>query len=115
VRVVVVDNDPAALDLAVTDLRLEGHEIVGSGADGAAALELCRTTEPDVLVIDHRMPPGPWGVDVAAVVREEFPHIRVVLYSNYDDPEVIERAQAAGASYLLKGNLRSLRRVVGEP
>ena len=111
-RVVVVDNDPAALDLAVTDLALEGHEIVGTGLDGATALQLCDDLRPDVLVVDHRMPPGMWGLDVARVVRKEHPAIRVVLYSNYQDAQLVEHARAIGAVFLPKGNLRSLRRAV---
>ena len=43
-RVVVVDNDEAALELVVTDLSLEGHDVVGTCLDGATALDLC--TQP---------------------------------------------------------------------
>ena len=64
-RVVVVDNDAAALELVVTDLTLEGHDVVGTCLDGATALDLCRELRPDVAVIDHRMPPGPHGLEVA--------------------------------------------------
>ena len=45
-RVVVVDNDAAALELVVTDLRLEGHDVVGTALDGATALDLCRALQP---------------------------------------------------------------------
>jgi len=115
VRIVVVDNDPEALALAVTDLRLEGHEIVGEALDGNAALELVAQTRPDVLVIDHRMPGGPFRVEVAASVRREFPTTRVIVYSNYRSEELIDRVHATGAIFLPKGNLRSLRRAVTPP
>ena len=111
-RVVVVDNDPGALELAVTDLDLEGHEIVGRGADGEEALRLVASEHPDVLVVDHRMPPGPWGLEVAERVRREYPETRVIVYSNYQSVELIRRVREAGAIYLPKGNLRSLRRAV---
>ena len=111
-RVVVVDNDPAALDLAVTDLGLEGHDIVGTGLDGSDALRLCEEMHPDVLVVDHRMPPGPWGIDVAAVVRRNHPDVRVVLYSNYQDVDLVAAASRLGVTFLPKGNLRALRRAV---
>lgn len=109
---VVVDNDPGALDLAVTDLDLEGHDIVGKGTDGEEALRLVATQHPDVLVVDHRMPPGPWGLEVAERVARDHPGTRVIVYSNYQSVELIRRAREAGAVYLPKGNLRALRRAV---
>jgi CheY-like chemotaxis protein len=114
-RVVVVDNDPEARDLAALDLRLDGHDIVGVGDDGTAALELCEGLRPEVLVVDHRMPPGPWGLEVAREVRRRFPEIRVIIYTNYEDRELIDGAREVGARYLPKGNLAALRRAVSEP
>lgn len=111
-RLVVVDNDRHALELACTDLRLEGHDIVGQALDGATALELVAELEPDVLVVDHRMPPGPHGLEVAQQVCAEHPGVRVVVYSNYQDTDLIKAVRRAGAQFLPKGNLRRLRRVV---
>ena len=111
-RVVVADNDPDALDLVLTDLRLEGHDIVGSCLDGATALELCEHLRPDVAVIDHRMPPGPHGLEVAQRLAEVASDIRVIVFTNYQDQDLIAAIAAAGATYLPKGNLRLLRRAV---
>lgn len=72
-RLVIADNDLAALDLAVTDLTLEGHEVVATATDGDSAMAACLTARPDVVVLDHRMPPGPHGLDVAARLRVEAP------------------------------------------
>ena len=112
-RVVVVDNDHAALELVVTDLRLEGHDVVGTALDGSSALELCRTLHPDVVVLDHRMPPGPHGLEVAQRLAAEVPDVRVIVFTNYQEPELVADVEAAGATYLPKGNLRALRRAVG--
>jgi len=114
VRVVIADNDPEALDLAVTDLGLEGHDIVGTAREGTTALALCERLMPEVLVVDHRMPPGPWGVEVAEQVRRAHPDIRVVIYSNYQSEDLCRRAEACGATFLPKGNLRALRRAVAD-
>jgi DNA-binding NarL/FixJ family response regulator len=111
-RVVVVDNDQAALDLVVTDLRLEGHDVVGTALDGATALDLCRDLRPDVAVLDHRMPPGPHGLEVAQRLAAEVPDVRVIVFTNYQDPELVADIRAAGAEYMPKGNLRALRRAV---
>ena len=110
--VVVADNDPDALDLAALDLRLDGHQVVGTAADGTAALELCERLRPDVLVVDHRMPPGPWGLEVARTVLRRGLAGRVILYTNHRDGDLPARTEAAGATFLPKGNLRALRRAV---
>jgi CheY-like chemotaxis protein len=112
-RVVVVDNDHAALELVVTDLRLEGHDVVGTALDGASGLVLCRSLHPDVVVLDHRMPPGPHGLEVAQVLSADVPDARVIVFTNYQEPELVAQVEAAGATYLPKGNLRALRRAVG--
>jgi len=111
-RVVVADNDRDALDLVVTDLGFEGHEIVASALDGEGAIAACESERPDVLVVDHRMPPGPSGADVAERLHLAGSSVRVIVYSNYRDPVVIDRVQAAGATFLPKGSLRALRRAV---
>ena len=111
-RVVVVDNDAGALELLELDLRLEGHDIVGTAMDGPEGIEVCRRTHPDVLVVDFRMPPGIDGVEVARAVLRDGSAGSVVIYSNYDDPKVIARAEALGAVWLSKGDLARLRRAV---
>lgn len=111
-RVVVVDNDPGALELVLTDLGLEGHDIVASCLDGASAIERCVALRPDVAVVDHRMPPGPHGLEVAQVLAEQAPGVRVVVFSNYQDQTLIDAVRATGATFVAKGNLRLLRRAV---
>lgn len=111
-RVVIADNDPDALDLVRTDLRLEGHDVVGCAADGEGALELCRELTPDVLVVDYRMPPGPNGVEVARRMRRDMPAVRVVVFTNYDTADVTQAVRRAGAHLVRKGELDSLRRAV---
>jgi CheY-like chemotaxis protein len=107
-RVVIVDNDPDALDLLDLDLALEGHDIVGRGRSGEEAIALCRELSPDLLVVDYRMPPGPNGL---AVVQELHGQsgLNMIIYTNYRDTKNRARATALGASYLLKGDLRTLR------
>lgn len=110
-RIVVADNDPDALDLVVLDLRLEGHDVLGAVTQGDAAIALCQALRPDVLVVDYRMPPGPNGLDVVRAVRE-IPGLRVVVYSNYHDQRLRDTAAGLGATYLAKGQLSALRKVV---
>jgi DNA-binding NtrC family response regulator len=112
VRLVIADNDSEALDLLVTDLKLEGHEVVGTAFGGDGALELCRRLNPDALVVDFRMPPGMNGVQTAAAAHDEQPDLRVILYTNYVNADVAKGARNAGAILIEKGNLRALRRAL---
>lgn len=108
-RVVVTDNDPEWVELIRTDLSLEGHLVVATCQSGEEAVEACRQHHPDVLVVDEKMPPGINGVEVARRVRAADPSIQVVIFTNFDEEEIIKGAVDAGAVFVLKGNLRALR------
>jgi CheY-like chemotaxis protein len=110
-RIVVADNDLDALDLALTDLRLEGHEVYGA-LDAADAEALVGRVSPDVVVLDYRMPPGITGLELAERLLNDDPDLRVVIYSNYQKVELRARAAGLGVPFLAKGNLRSLRAAV---
>lgn len=113
-RIVIADNDPDILDLLVADLSAEGHEVVATATGGEDAVRLCAELTPDVLVTDFRMPPGPSGLEVTRELRERQPDVRVVLYTNYRRSDIREQAEAMGARFLLKGNIRALRRAVAD-
>jgi len=110
-RVLVADNDAEALDLALLDLQLEGHVVQGA-EDGETALRLLPDFHPDVVVLDYRMPPGRNGLAVARQLRQEHPDLALVIYSNYQDVDLVRQARELGVPFLPKGNLRTLRAAV---
>ena len=110
-RIVVADNDLDALELALTDLRLEGHEVFGA-LDAADAEALVGTVSPDVVVLDYRMPPGISGLELAERLLIDDRELRVVIYSNYQRLELRARAARLGVPFLAKGDLRALRAAV---
>ena len=112
-RVLVADNDGDALGLALLDLELEGHTVAGV-TDGDAVLALLGDFAPDVVVLDYRMPPGPTGLAVARQLRQERPDLRLVIYSNYQDVELMRQAAELGVPFLPKGNLLTLRAAVSK-
>jgi DNA-binding NarL/FixJ family response regulator len=109
-RLVLLDNDPAVLDLLSLDLGLEGHEILASVTERAAACQACVDLHPDVLVVDLRLGPGADGIEVARSVAG--PGLRIVLYTNYVNAAVVDRATRVGITVVEKGNLGALRRAV---
>lgn len=76
--------------------------VVGEAANGQEALALFRERQPDVVLMDLRMP-GMGGVEATVAIREEFPGARIIVLTTYDGDENIYRALQAGArAYLLK-------------
>jgi len=76
--------------------------VVAEAADGEQAVTLFRQHQPDVSLIDLRMPKLE-GVGAIAQIRQEGPNARLVILTTYDTDEDIYRGLSAGASgYLLK-------------
>jgi two-component system response regulator DevR len=104
IRVFLVDDHElvrrglAALLAAEDDI-----EIVGEAAGAAQARSRIAATQPDVALLDVRLPDGS-GVDVCRDVRARFPSIACLMLTGYDDDEAIYAAVIAGAAgYVLKG------------
>jgi DNA-binding NarL/FixJ family response regulator len=77
-------------------------DIVGETGDGREALELIRTCQPDVALLDITMP-SLTGIEVATRVAAEFQNVRIIILSMHTSEDYIARAVRAGVSgYLLK-------------
>jgi DNA-binding NarL/FixJ family response regulator len=103
IRVLLVDDHPV-LRSGLRDL-LDGYDdldVVGAAADGAEAGRLAAVAQPDVVLMDLRMP-GTDGVAGTAAVKEAAPDARVLVLTALSDYEHIIRAIERGADgYLLK-------------
>ncbi|MFJ2900289.1 response regulator [Streptomyces sp. NPDC087218] len=107
IRVVVVDDHTVMRAGVVALLAHEdGIEIVGEAGDGRAALDLVGRHDPDVALVDLRMPVLD-GVGATAGIVERHPRTRVLILTTYDTDRDIERGVEAGAiGYLLKDTTR---------
>lgn len=82
-------------------------EVVCEAASGSEAIEKFRRHQPDVLVLDLRMPDGT-GHDVIRAVMSEFPSARIIVLTSHDGDQHIRRALQAGAKgYLFKDLVRA--------
>ncbi len=101
-RIVIAEDEPLArLDLGQM-LENLGHEVVGQAGDGKTAVELARELNPDLVIMDIRMPGEIDGLGAASLLAEE-KVAPVLLMSAYNDSEYIERAREAGVmAYLVK-------------
>ena len=108
VRVVVGDDHPMFREGVVRALVTSGEvDVVAEADDGTAALELIKTHQPDVALLDYRMP-GMDGAQVAAAARRDDLPTRVLLLSAHDESAIVYHALAEGAAgFLPKESSRS--------
>src|SRR5687767_11093529 len=82
-------------------LTLDDFAVVGSSANGAAALPEMNQADPDVVVLDYNMP-GLDGLLTARLIREERPNQAIILYTAYLDGELEEKAVSAGIALCIE-------------
>jgi DNA-binding NarL/FixJ family response regulator len=104
IRVLIVEDHHVVRQGLVSLLNVvEGMEVVGEAADGVEAIAQFRKHQPDITLIDLRLPRMS-GVDAIQRIRMESPQARLIVLTTYDGDEDIYRALKAGAkAYLLKG------------
>jgi DNA-binding NarL/FixJ family response regulator len=95
-RVVLID-DVREVREAVADLiRNTGHEIVGEADDGASGIQETLAQQPDLVVIDWRMP-GMDGVEATRQIRASYPSAAIVAFCSTNRPDVRDAFLTAGA------------------
>ena len=106
IRLVVADDHEVVRSGLSSLLRGTSIEIVAEAQDGQEAIQATMTHEPDVLLLDIRMPTVD-GLVALELVREKRPQQRVVMISTYDNPTYVARSVALGADdFVLKGSSR---------
>lgn len=103
VKVILADDHELVRRGIKTMLESEDDmEVVGEASDGSEVLALVEQTLPDVVLIDVIMPKKD-GIETTREVKDNFPHVGVVVLSGHDDQQFVFDALKAGASgYLLK-------------
>jgi DNA-binding NarL/FixJ family response regulator len=104
IRILVADDHNVVRQGLVALINtVPSMTVVGEASDGQRAIELFRQHQPDITLMDLRMP-GLGGVEAITEIRREFPQARIIVLTTFDGDEDIYRALQAGArGYLLKG------------
>ncbi|MGE5389737.1 MAG: response regulator transcription factor [Deltaproteobacteria bacterium] len=108
-KLMLVDDHPLFLEGLQYVLETYSIEVAGIVQDGREAYDMARVLQPDVILMDIKMP-GCDGIDALKLIKAQMPQIKVVMLTTSDEEEDIFNALRSGASgYLLKStNAREL-------
>jgi DNA-binding NarL/FixJ family response regulator len=108
-RVVVADDDVLLREGLASLLERSDFEVVGQAGDGTRLLELVHEQEPELAIVDIRMPPthSTEGLDAARAIREEFPETGILVLSAHVEVEHAMELLSTGQriGYLLKSRV----------
>jgi DNA-binding NarL/FixJ family response regulator len=119
IRILIVDDQTITRSGLQNLLAAQPDlEIVGEAKDGEEAIEMAAALQPDLILMDLRMP-GTNGIEATRRIRRTSPHIHILVLTVFEDDTSVFPAIRAGASgYLLKNTeqdelLRAVRTVAG--
>ena len=106
-RVIICDDQALIRDSLEMLLSLDKDiNVVGLAQDGAEAVELVAQHQPDLVLMDLKMP-GMNGIEATRQIRTHYPAVKVLVLTTYDDDEwVFDAIRAGAAGYLLKDTPR---------
>lgn len=103
IRLLLVDDQNLICQGLQAVLNQEADlQVIGMAENGQVAIEQAKTLQPDVVLMDIRMPIMT-GIEATRLINEQFPNIKVLVLSTFDDDRDIAQSMRAGAKgYLLK-------------
>jgi len=103
IQVLLVEDHPMTrTGLGVFLKAFPDLELIGEVASGEEALAACAERQPDVILMDMKMP-GMDGIEATRQVKRLYPRVRVIALTSFQEGSLVEQALQAGAiSYLLK-------------
>jgi DNA-binding NarL/FixJ family response regulator len=108
IRVLICDDQAVVCDGLEMILNADPEiEVVGTALDGADAIALIPAVQPDIVMMDLKMP-GMNGIQATREIRKDHPDLKVLVLTTFGDDEWVFDAIRSGASgYLLKGTPRT--------
>jgi two-component system, response regulator PdtaR len=97
IRVLVVDDTEHVRNMIADILNLHGFEIVGRAGNAEEATELAVELAPNVVVMDYKMPEAD-GLEATRRIHDKLPEQKIILYSAFLTPGVMEEARDAGVT-----------------
>jgi serine/threonine-protein kinase PknK len=115
-RVVLADDDVLLREGLASLLERSGFDVVAQAGDAPQLLDAVRRHEPDIVIVDIRMPPGQAteGLEAAHAIRQELPSTGILVLSAHVEVEqaVDLMAGGGGAGYLLKSRVTNVSELI---
>lgn len=104
IKIVIADDQELIRDsLKIVLSANPDMEVIDTVADGREVIRSVRRNRPDVILMDVRMPEMD-GVSCTQIIKENYPSVKIIILTTFDDDEYVYNALKFGASgYLLKG------------
>src|SRR6266513_5994114 len=100
-KVFIADDSKVIVERLADLLRdIPGVELTGQAGDAPEAMRCIEEKKPDALILDLQMPGGS-GLDVLRAIRTDYPHLHVLICTNYPYPRYREECLTAGANFFL--------------
>lgn len=111
ITVIIAEDHQALIDGIKLSIEYEEDiQVIGEANDGEMLVEMVRKKQPSVVLTDIRMPKCD-GISATKIIKKEFPQIKVIAFSMFDQGEAVEQMKKAGASgYIMKNS--SLKKVL---
>ncbi|WP_291651746.1 response regulator transcription factor [Clostridium sp.] len=102
-KLIIVDDDKLICkSLEVMLSKEEDIEVIGIASNGLEAMDLCKKENPDIILMDIRMPDVD-GIQATHLIKKHYPKVRIMMLTTFKDKQNIQSALKAGAEgYLLK-------------
>jgi DNA-binding NarL/FixJ family response regulator len=99
----VDDHEVVRMGLRMLLEQVADVQVVAEAGSAAEAIQLCGLHQPDVVIMDIRMPPGGSGIDACRTIVQRWPQVQVIMLTSFANDELIADAIRAGAvGYVLK-------------
>ncbi len=104
IKILIADDQEMIREsLQIVLSNRAGLEVIGTAANGQEVIQNVRQERPDVILMDIRMPKMD-GVQCTKIIKENYPEVKIIILTTFDDDEFVFNALKYGASgYLLKG------------
>lgn len=104
-KILIADDDPLVCkSLQILLSREKDMEVIGTALNGEVVVEFCHHNIPDVILMDIQMPVMD-GIKATRIIKQNWPHIHVMVLSTFQDEQNIRLALLAGAAgYIIKSS-----------
>ena len=100
-NIIIVDDHQIVRDgISALFMKSKDINIIGEASDGEHLLTLLKTQNPDIIIMDISMPKIS-GLELTKLIKEQYPHIEIIIFSSHSEGENVVKALEAGAKGVL--------------